>query len=370
MREWRLEPVDSLFFGGGTPFSAEISSQEDVSSLFPPPPSVVAGALRAALARAQGWEGRGRWSTELDPILGDGMEKEGTLRTAGPFVHRVGRLLFPMPRHLVGYRMSAWKPVGYLTPGSLVRCDLGEVVLPELNRETVVNRRLEPGDEVFVNIEGLRRIARGGLPSQDSLVHQNELWNVEPRIGLERDHAIRTAKPSMLYSSRHIRLKSGVGLSVYFSGVPEEWVAGVRGFVPLGGESRFAWADVGGVFPRLEPPFDEIEKSGRAALLVLSPMGIEKEVLLGKRELELPGHAKIVTGCVDRPLRIGGWDSVRRRSMEVKSYLPPGSVLFLQLEQPRDFLLSVDDWGLLRIGRWTNWGFGLATIGTWPNRRE
>ena len=56
----QFDPIDSWFFRDGTPFTTNSTPQEDVSSLFPPYPPTVVGALRAALALEKGWPGRGR----------------------------------------------------------------------------------------------------------------------------------------------------------------------------------------------------------------------------------------------------------------------------------------------------------------------
>ena len=84
----RLEPVDTWFFRDGTPFTKGDSPQENVGSLFPPPPATVVGALRAALARSRGWGGRGSWPPEICEILGDGPDDLGQLRFDGPFLLR------------------------------------------------------------------------------------------------------------------------------------------------------------------------------------------------------------------------------------------------------------------------------------------
>ena len=56
-----LQPVDTWFFRDSTPFTMGKAPQENVGSVFPPHPATVVGAIRAALARSRGWDGRGRW---------------------------------------------------------------------------------------------------------------------------------------------------------------------------------------------------------------------------------------------------------------------------------------------------------------------
>ena len=98
----QLEPLDTLFFRDGTPFAAESSGPAEVGGLFPPHPASITGALRAALARSNGWTGAGGWSDELTEAFGSGPNDLGLLSFTGPFLLRNGEPLFPAPLHLQG----------------------------------------------------------------------------------------------------------------------------------------------------------------------------------------------------------------------------------------------------------------------------
>ena len=67
-----LEALDTLFFRDGRSFEAGV---QGVASHFPPYPRTTAGALRAALARSNGWDGQSNWvrsAPQLTDPLGDG----------------------------------------------------------------------------------------------------------------------------------------------------------------------------------------------------------------------------------------------------------------------------------------------------------
>ena len=55
-----FDPLDTLFFRDGRPYHQGELSQAGVASLFPPFPSTLVGAIRAACARALGWTS-GNW---------------------------------------------------------------------------------------------------------------------------------------------------------------------------------------------------------------------------------------------------------------------------------------------------------------------
>ncbi len=98
-----LHPLDTFFFRDGRPYNQDDPGQVEAASLFPPHPPTVAGAVRAAVARAMGWPGAA-WDTAA---LGDGVnwqagdESLGRLRFSGPYILRNDEPIFPAPLNLV-----------------------------------------------------------------------------------------------------------------------------------------------------------------------------------------------------------------------------------------------------------------------------
>ena len=99
-RDWIASFRQSMrCFADGTPFaSREGASQADVGGMFPPSPETVSGAMRAALARCNGWDGRTRrWPRSLNTVLGDGPDGLGQLVFEGPFLLKGSHPLLPVP---------------------------------------------------------------------------------------------------------------------------------------------------------------------------------------------------------------------------------------------------------------------------------
>ena len=365
----QLEPVDTWFFRDGTPFTMGEAPQESVGSLFPPLPPTVAGALRAALARGHGWTGRGPWPTEICSVLGDGPDTLGRISLDGPFLLRDGQPLFRVPRHLLGaVDDTGWKPSAFLRPGASVTCDLGDRTLPEVlyrdHGEDHPAEMLQPRNDYWLTGDGLDSVLSGRVPPSGTVVPARCLWSDEPRIGLRRA-ASRTAEPGMLYSSRHIRPGRGVSLGVRLSGLPDDWVAPCGQLVPFGGESRLATCREWQADARFNAPMDRITAAGRVALIALSPLDLETEICDGRRPIDDSDGCRVVSACLDRPQRVGGWDSSKKgRPLPMRSVLGPGSVLFCDLPR-REWLDETSD-GLVRVGRRQEWGFGLTALGIWP----
>lgn len=369
----RLEPVDTLFFRDGTPFSAGSAPQDDVGSLFPPSPASLAGAVRAALALCNGWSGRGRWSEEIGDVLGDGPRDPGSLSLEGPFLLRGGQPLFQMPRHVLGsVGDEGWKPCGLLRPGTEVTCDLGDAA--RLPVATGVGREIEglkPGDGRWLTSAGMEAVLRGQLPPRTDVVSNDALWREEQRIGLERERSTRTAKEGKLYSTRHVRLMPDVSLGMRVAGVPEHWTLPFGRLVSLGGESRLAECHRWEADSALDLPLSALDVRKRMAVIALSPLDLEEAIYPGQWLAKPLDNVRIISACLNRPQRIGGWDSLARRPLPLRSVLPPGSVLFCEADEPRRFAeaVTVGD-GRSRTGARQRWGFGLVALGVWPDESE
>ncbi len=366
-----FDPVDTLFFRDGTPFSSGSASQADVGGMFPPPPPSLTGAIRAALGRANGWDGLGRWDSDMAAVLGDGPTEMGKLSVAGPFVVRGGEVLYPAPRHLVGMvRNGSWVPVGFSTPGNEpLLCDLGEVRLPVMPMAEG-EERPKPASGLWLTSNGLSTVARGALPSPGDLVPEKELWTAERRVGIARDRTTRTVEQGKLFSTIHVRLRRGVAVGALVEGVPPDWQVPDGEAVLLGGETRLAtwrrWEPV----TAEGPPAADIEAAGRVALLAVTPLDAGEGLEPGCGVPGLEG-LRLVSACCDRPFPIGGWDSLERAPLPLHGVLPAGSVLFCEAGQS-DLLswLPAGANPYLRAGCRTSQGFGVLFPMTWPKEGE
>jgi len=362
----QLSAIDTWFFRDSTPFDKEDSSQAGVVGMFPPYPTTVAGAIRAALARRNGWDGRSPWrSEELVRVLGDGPMSVGRLRITGPLVLYDGGPVFPVSRHVVGRdRGGGWMPEALLRPGpDAVASDLGAVgrlpIAPADPAPTTA--AIDTSSALWVTLTGLQRILHGDLPGAADLVPERALWAGEARVGIERAAGTHTVVEGALYSTRHVRPDARVRLGVVVDGVPPDWST-IDDVIALGGESRLAacelWPARDGV------SFDAPPRDAQTAVVIaLTPVLFDTTA--PGSGLSLPG-ARIVSACIDRPLRIGGWDSLARAPLPLRNAAAPGSVWFCQLDDPDAFHASITN-GLVRAGAATAMGFGLCATGSAPH---
>ncbi len=392
-RWFTFEPLDSLFFRDGRPFNQDDPNQADTTSLFPPYPPTVVGALRAAMARALGWNGRKEGEVWPEEALGTGTDWQdeentslGPLGFSGPFLMKGNELLLPAPLHLLrrktqkgdegprapepgtdgrcGKCRSVPREYVLLQPGAPLRCDLGEVRLPEAPE----GDDWKPAEGWWVTRAGMERILAGKLPDATDVFCPACLWKTEPRIGIERDDKSHTVQRHEnggtgrggLFASRHVRLSPGVRLVMAVRSVPE-MIALDGAIIPLGGEGRAA------AVAELEKPPVWLENvgaggdaGGKCIAVFITPADLAAWPRPGESVDGLPG--RVASAAIGKAVRIGGWDGLARGPIPLRACLPAGSVLFLEECDSRISARS--------IGRAREWGFGRVLIGRWPGQSE
>lgn len=366
----RIQPVDAWFFRDGRP-SNRGEDQSDLESEFPPNAPTVVGALRAALARSKKWNGRGSWADNLKPFLGDGFEDLGSLSFLGPLLMQKDELLWPMPQHVAGHMVEdRFQPALLLAPArEPIATDIGLVHLPTLpsdwkEQQSRVaglnaqqrNRPPEPRSDQWVTTSGMSKILAGQIPDRDDCCPSKDLFEHESRIGIHRDKD----SPS-IYSPRYVRLKQDVALAMAIRGLPEDWK--VPALLPLGGESRLAGVESLKDRPKLP---QTTASAGQVTVISVTPArfgnpwwGAGPGDDSGKLSPELSGP--IVTAALDRPQRIGGWDSVKGQPLSLVPFTPPGTVWWIETQ-------VTGHSGLLQLGDTlqTRYGNGLAFLSSSP----
>ena len=405
-RWMQISPIDAWFFRDGKPFNRG-QDHSNSRSLFPPPCGTVVGAIRYNLALSNGWNGTGSWCTEgktngqrscevLRAVLGDGPDL-GQLSFSGPIVTHDDVPLFVMPRHVIGLTdvgerllESTFHPKGFLEPSESFRSDLQHECLPipspsSMSKSEGAEKWPDSASEQFVTLAGMKQIIQGQLPDAAECVAYEQIFQIEARVGIGRDLHRRSVNEGDLYNPQFVRLADRVSLAVGISGIPEDW--NVPSLVAFGGEARMAGLD------ECDPLSFRIEDgrpmaSNRYMLISLTPslFAIDDHATdddpkddsafswLGPRPGQDAGllgeqssnslDGKIKTVAVDRAQRIGGWDGVSHCPIDKQSYVPAGTVWWI------DSASNVPTPGsIVRIGAQASQGlgYGLAVCAGWSN---
>ncbi len=340
-----VQPQDSLFFRDGRPYEQADDGLAAATSLFPPHPSTLTGAIRVALALGNGWDGITGWNPETKAVLGDGPDlRAATARFGAPLLMRQvdgeWQPLYPAPRHLLLRKTDTGQTMDLLRPRRTpAATDLGPLhpMLPPKGWENCKDAR--PARDLWLTADGLAQVLAGGPLgddfAQNHTVHASALWEKEPRIGLEMSADTRTAVRGRLYAPTHVRLRDHVGLGAGVSGLPPSWNGPVP-TVPLGGEHRFAHLEPLLEVPPAAPSGTTLNKDNDGTLLVtvtlLSPARVSDAWLKPGPLPDGAGH--ILSACLGDPLPIGGWDGrpgPKRGPLPLRAFVPSGSCWFLRV---------------------------------------
>lgn len=404
---WRFEALDRLFFRDGRPFNAGESAW--LESQFPPTGQTLQGAVRAALLvnldadfekfrHGQPCVGdvQGGLRSLTDQLGKD--DSLGKLVLTGPFVLKGGQPMFPAPLDLVktdtgGYELLC------VDENNPIDCDLGTVCLP---RARVSGVRAQDGKYLTViamagylagNVKGVREplrlsdAAAGLWPLFAEKYDQPALADREPKIGLERDDATRTAKESMLYSISFVRPRRDVSFGLMVSGLDSQNTLTGRRLQALGGEGKLAGIEIIEDPPTVGPDMPALTVQNgwlRFKLVLTTPALFAND---GVRWLPeefdkassgdaivwcgaLSGNAgtricdvTIISACVGKPQKVGGWNLAANAPRPLTGYIPAGSVYFCRA--PEGEITNIRHMHRQKIGLKTEYGFGHVLIGAW-----
>lgn len=360
MNYLKLTPLDSWFFRDSRPFHQGEASA-DIESIFPPSAFTVVGAIRAYHASKMGWRD-GKWNERITRVLGDGYNL-GSLRFRGPFLGRETsdgvEPLFPVPLHLLGkFEEGKGHELRLLAPGDWIECDLGKVRLPTSKGIEGMKTLMRH----YLTTNNLKKVLQGSLDDLE-IVDSKDLWGTEYTVGLARDEMSRTAKEGYLYSSCKIRLKERACLLIGIYGLKDD----IEGpfIMPMGGESRMAMGErieiTNDLFSNKELQMEPKSQYLKFTVTHLTPAWLDRWPGPGQSLPGIPGT--VISACMERPLHIGGWDSVKKEPVALKPFIRPGSTWFCEADvDHREAVLRLHG---SKIGEHTGFGFGEVAIGAW-----
>jgi CRISPR-associated protein Cmr3 len=352
-----IQPFDTLFVRDGKPFSMG----EDVwaNGIFPPPPSVVYGALRTA-----------HFSKQLKDLqeAGGANDVSSSLRINQLLLTKKEKVFFPCPYDVVSSKTDQkndkkeilkLREAGFpnSSPASFIQVS------------TKIEQPIESlGGKHFLGLADLNDYLKG---SEDiSTCNQDDFFEREPKIGIQKDRNTGAAAEGRLYRVEMFRPKFGTGLFVDWS-TDQALNISPSGFLKIGGEGKAVSYTAHHLNIQVRMP----EIDGQRFKLVFAtpavfangwlPSGIDPRSLEG----EWQGcQVKILGAAFDRPIYLGGF-RMRTKHQKggpkpMRKAVPAGAVYHLELlsgnveEVAKVFHgKCISDFGLDREG------FGLAYVG-------
>ncbi|MBN1928137.1 MAG: hypothetical protein JW764_01125 [Chlorobiaceae bacterium] len=311
-----LNAFDTLFFRDGKPFS--MGEETWANGLFPPPLSVVYGALRTAYFSEH--IGELKKANQVDDHTSD-------LRINFFAYHGGGKYFYPCPLDIV--RKKGKKGEQEFSLLELVErgCDscssLGEDLPMLLQFQGQVEAASGLIDEISLN----EYLQNSSLPPD--LLNIDNYLREEPKIGISRNNCTGSADEGMLYRVGMKRMNE-LSLAVGYSGLN---ITGC--LMRLGGEGKSVSVSELYENPHVQGVSVLQEKDDFFKLYLATPAIFNE----GWRPLpcKIPG-AKLVAAVIGKPLYIGGFDMKLKKPINgQRSYpkpmrraVPAGSVYYYQ----------------------------------------
>ncbi|MGC8726025.1 MAG: type III-B CRISPR module-associated protein Cmr3 [Thermoplasmata archaeon] len=369
---YKITPIDTLFFRDGRPYNLGESNQNDVESMFPPTPFTVVGGLRAAIAKNLGWNGKGTWGNvnQITDKIGN-HNNLGSINFYGPFImienetNKSNEILYPLPKnirlkikkseetekkYIKSYEVKKIKPTNKITS------DLGTIdfpMEPENNEDSDSKYIYING---YVNKKDLETLLSEDNPTNKINIYTNDnIFENEYTVGIKRNASKLTVEEGNLFSRQFVRMKSKVHFVIGCDGCEELSTKIDRSLIMLGGESKGAYVQK---IDNIELPNVKVNYDSKFIVYFATPTRLDGISLNG--EIKEIGNAKLVSGCIDKPVMIGGWD-FNEGPQELKSFIPQGTVFFMEKEGND----TIDNLNNKKIGDSSNFGFGHILIGKW-----
>jgi CRISPR-associated protein Cmr3 len=308
---YELNPSDTLFFRGSE--SLEMGADHFAQSIFPPPVSVLYGALRTYILRKKGIlfkdYSEKKCNKELYEQIGNpGQSIEDLPFTIyGPFFLIHEKVFIQTPLIWYGTELQEKKNTAQKIKFRYLQVLPNEIPIKASKPILwALNTDAKPNNWDMIPLTATWTEWNNAIaPPLDCTVeiYNNEHFFIaEPRTGIAL-HRSRKVRTGHLYSLTHFRLKEGVALCI---GLDKEIGLDSRGTLFLGGENRFVRYEKATL--QLQP----IPEKGKI-FLALSPIPATKEA----------NNSVIVT---EKLQYRGGWDLAYRFHKPLEAHFPAGSV--------------------------------------------
>lgn len=386
----KFEPVDTWFFRESRPHGSVGANA--LNSVFPPPVRTLIGAVRSWVGHEymakhqESWDNLANLS-DLKAVIGDG-DSLGSLRPKGAFIacHENNQDIYYLPTPFNICTKSSDDTSQYLafelTKDSF-ETDIGTIRLVELPKQTNIDTvGFKPMENVWLSKTAWEQLLSGQIDTlnhTNAVRHQTDFLGQEYRLGIEIDNH-RQVQDGKLYQTTHLRLKPEISVIMpisYDDNQLKKIEQSLDGdtLVRLGGEARMANVS-------FEPSSDYLPEApkGKIAKMVgdkkqfmlylLTKLPVENEWLpkgFVSNEQGFCGvvhgiEMTIVSACIGKAHREGGWNQLTHAPRAIESYLPAGSAFFVEVagDVSDDALRALHGKSLDEND---TWGHGIMLIG-------
>jgi len=355
----KIEPIDTLFFRDGKPFS--MGDQSTAFGIFPPYPSTIFGAIRTGvIAQNQGFSHF--LAGKMAPEIGTIEDSSASFKLKGVFLYNSADdyLYLPAPLDLFtedkkkGKRTEIKELPPFLTN---LDYDRFPFAVDVEKAESVQNFYLLHTDfSAYLN----------GSETEFDIYPEHSFYHIEYKTGIKINPRTKTVEEGNLYRVGMRRFKKEWMLACDFEGAPSLRNEGV---LKLGGEGRIVrYETISLKLPdNRQSVVKRIKETGQIKLYFATPALFRNGWLPDEEVINGPNyHLELLTASIGSPLHVGGWDMAKNRGKgghkPMMRAVPPGSVYCFGIEEgrPEDIY---DELHYHNLSQRAHEGFGLALVG-------
>lgn len=347
MRAITLTPADSFFFKGH--MVTEMGSPSQWSSLFPPRPNTVYGALRSAYIHKHSTFDDFYKERHMEVKKWMGSPKQfGAFQQQAVFIKRGDDILLPVPmdyhiKRAIHNEEDILRAVPLkLTDNTVLsNMDLRFTLMEEGSSELEGKLVDHIGNYVTMSEWS------SAVMEQNEIAHIHSLKNIIGtylKTGIKIDHSSKRAEDSHFFEMNMMNMQKDCSLvslcatSPDFSDVP---------FVSLGAENRPWFVQQNRLEWSLWSPNqlkvleDRLTSTEIARIILLTPLVLpDNSPLMNgtqqsnwKWELMSGVNVELITWVTGRSELYGGWDMARKRPKLRAQMLPAGTVFYVRVQQ-------------------------------------
>ncbi len=352
----KLEALDTLFFRDGKPF--EMGDESWANGVFPPPPSVIYGALRTwyILHHPTQIQQLANYTDEEDTKQKD--KSLGISIQDFCFEYK-GKILFSLPKDLIKDKQET---PHLLSLQASAQGSSSHALTYRLSTQKEVDNF---GAYTFLEQSQFEKYLNGNVPTE---VCEAKFFT-EPKVGIGRDKQTHTTANSKLYRVGMARLSDAKNQSLSFVlRLNDEAGISENACFKMGGEGKLVSATVmnSEKSKTLETP--TLLTSKYFKMVLMTPAIFKGGWLPSFISNQAPCEGeweglkiRLIAAAIDKPLSIGGFDMQSRSPKTMRKAVPAGSVYFFEIlgEYSKDAPSKVSQ--PFRISDFkSNEGFGLA----------
>lgn len=353
-----IQALDTLFFRDGKPF--EMGDDNWAEGIFPPPPSVIYGALRSAYF-AEHPADLALANTEKDPT------KE--LRIKNILLKKGNDLFFASPLDYVQQKDNTDKNFPLkLIPADLFanNYSLRYVSYPALIEDDIIKTSNVESINKYIERVDFKDYLKEGLENDLVFTEIDEFYQIEPKIGVGLNNQTRNSAEGKLYRVGMLRMNEVEKDENVFekNKIVVEYDFGFN-FIPktirFGAENKIAKVSETDTF-NLNI---ELNRSKFLKIILKTPGIFKKDWKPNIENILKNIDITLIAAFVGKYQNFGGWNIIEKKPKEMRKAVPAGSVFYYKINDDKtncdiqEILKRVNSISDYRV----NEGFGLFSVG-------